>query len=86
MMSLAEMTQGMTGKIASIQNHHHGQQIDENHHHGAIRLKEMGFYEGQPITVVQNRGKGPLVIKLQDSKILLGRGLAKKILIRNNHT
>ena len=89
MMPLSQMKEGMTGKIAGIQNescHHQGQQRDENHHHGAIRLKEMGFYEGQQITVAQNRGKGPLVIKLQDSRMVLGRGLAMKILIRNNHT
>lgn len=89
MIPLAQMQQGMTGRIGGIQNegrHHQGQQREENLHHGAARLKEMGFYEGQEVTVLQNRRPGPMVIKLQDSRMVLGHGLAMKILIRNNPT
>lgn len=46
----------------------------------------MGFYEGQQITVVQNKGNGPLVIKFQDTRMVLGRGLAMKIIMRSNHS
>jgi len=88
MTTLSDMHEGITGEISGVVNegrHQKGCKPGLNHN-GAARLREMGFYEGQQITVVQNRGKGPLVVKLQDGKMVLGRGLAMKILIRNNST
>ncbi len=88
MITLSDMHEGITAEISGVVNEGHHQKGRKTglHHNGAARLREMGFYEGQQITVVQNRGKGPLVVKLQDSRMVLGRGLAMKILIRNNHT
>jgi len=86
MTTLADMHEGITGEIGGMikEGRHQKGRSPGLHHNSAARLREMGFYEGQQITVVQNRGKGPLVVKLQDSRVVLGRGLAMKILIRNN--
>ncbi len=88
MKSLSEMHEGSTGEITGIVNegrHRKGHMPGVNHN-GAAKLREMGFYEGQMVTVVQNRGNGPLVIKLQDARMMLGRGLAMKIMIKNNRS
>ncbi|WP_294343572.1 FeoA family protein [Prosthecochloris sp.] len=84
MTPLTQIKQGMTGKIVGILNNGHRQQHGHghgSHHSGAARLREMGFYEGQQVTVLQNRNGSPLLVKLQDSRMVLGRGLAKNILI-----
>ena len=86
MNTLSDMHEGVTGEITGVVNegrHQYGPSRGLNHN-GAARLREMGFYEGQEVTVVQNKGKGPLVVKFQDTRMVLGRGLAMKILIRNN--
>lgn len=82
------MHEGVTGEITGVINegrNQYGRKRGLNHN-GAARLREMGFYEGQQITVVQNKGNGPLVIKFQDTRMVLGRGLAMKIIMRSNHS
>ncbi len=46
------------------------------------RLLEMGLYAGAGIEVISGRGFGPIVLKLAGTRLALGRGLAKKILVR----
>ena len=88
MNTLSEMHEGDTGEITGVIHegrHRNGSKRGLNHN-GTAKLREMGFYEGQQITVVKNKGKGPLVIRLQETRMILGRGLAMKILMRNNHS
>jgi len=49
-----------------------------------MRLVEMGFLPGVIIGVVSNSGKGPLTINIKGSKLALGYGLAKKLLVKEN--
>ena len=42
------------------------------------RLRELGISEGTELTVVQNVG-GPVIVKVGDSRMGLGRGIADKI-------
>jgi len=86
MKTLCDLHEGMSSEIRGMlcEGHHHNGHRASRHQGGAVRLREMGFYEGQRITVLQNRGSGPLVVKLRDSRMVLGRGLAMKILIGNN--
>ncbi len=46
------------------------------------RLAAMGFVSDVPIRVVSNSHPGPFVIIIKDVKMVLGRGVAQKILIR----
>jgi ferrous iron transport protein A len=48
------------------------------------RLLEMGLYCGASVEVVSGRGWGPVVLKLAGSRLALGRGMAKKILVRDS--
>lgn len=45
------------------------------------RLASMGLVPNVEITVVNNDHPGPFVISVRDSKMMLGRGMAHKIMI-----
>lgn len=44
------------------------------------RLLEMGFAPGSEVEVVAN-GRGPVVVKVRGVMVVLGRGMAGKILV-----
>lgn len=46
------------------------------------RLASLGFTPGVPITMIQNFGRGPLIVLVRDSRIALGRGEAGKVVVR----
>jgi len=51
--------------------------------HGLVsRLSALGFTPGARLTMLQNIGDGPLIVKVRDTLIALGRGEAMKILVR----
>jgi ferrous iron transport protein A len=51
--------------------------------HGFVsRLAALGFTPGAPLTIVQNRGGGPLIVLVRDCRIALGRGEAHKVLVQ----
>ena len=43
------------------------------------RLSELGLYDGAEIEIIKNDKFGPLLIKIFNSRIALGRGEAEKI-------
>lgn len=43
------------------------------------RLGEMGLYDGAEIKVAKNDGSGPIIVKILNSRVALGRGEAAKI-------
>ena len=45
------------------------------------RLASMGLMPNVKITVVNNTHPGPFVISIKDSKMMLGRGMAHKIMV-----
>jgi ferrous iron transport protein A len=48
------------------------------------RLATLGFTPGAPLTMVQNFGHGPVIVRVRDARIALGRGQALKILVRRS--
>lgn len=46
------------------------------------RLTSMGLLPNVEITVVNNSHPGPFVIKVKGSRMMLGRGMAHKIMVR----
>ena len=46
------------------------------------RLCCLGISCGQCVKMVKNDVKGPLILKVLDSKIVIGRGQARKISVR----
>jgi len=45
------------------------------------RLASMGLLPNVEVTVVRNTHPGPFVISVKDSKMMLGRGMAHKIMV-----
>jgi Fe2+ transport system protein FeoA len=48
-------------------------------HHFMSRLATLGFTPGAALRVVQNYGRGPIIVNLRDTRVALGRGEAAKI-------
>jgi len=53
----------------------------ESGHTLLSRLATLGFTPGAQLQVVQNRGRGPLIVSVRGSRVALGRGEAAKILV-----
>ena len=45
------------------------------------RVAALGFTLGAVITILQNYGRGPVIVALRDSRVALGRGEAVKVLV-----
>ena len=45
------------------------------------RLAAMGLLPNQRITVIKNGRPGPLVVNVKGSRVVLGRGMAHKIMV-----
>ena len=48
------------------------------------RLASMGLTPGTSITVINNSHPGPFIIELKGAKMMLGRGMAQKIMVKKN--
>jgi len=70
-MSLATVESGRKVRISSISG---GRGLRQ-------RLCDLGLYEGATIEVVRNDISGPILLKVLDSRIVIGRGQAHKIMI-----
>jgi len=46
------------------------------------RMASLGFTPGAEVTVLQNFGRGPLIARVRDARIALGRGEAGRIRVR----
>lgn len=46
------------------------------------RMTSLGFTPGAEVTVVQNFGRGPLIARVREARVALGRGEAGKIRVR----
>ncbi len=68
---LSSVKAGETVKLVSIDA---GQGLNS-------RLASMGLVPNVELTVVNNRHPGPFVISVKDSKMMLGRGIAHKIMV-----
>jgi len=82
---LSELKPGESGVIVSIQaltNHRHRRR----HSWGfQKRLEDMGLTPGTKIKVVRSAPfHGPIEIHVRGSRLAIGRGMAKRILMRVN--
>jgi Fe2+ transport system protein FeoA len=46
-----------------------------------MRLIHMGIKTGDPISVISNAGQGQMMISIDNSRIVLGRGISWKIMV-----
>ncbi len=48
------------------------------------RLTDMGLRPGSRIRIISNSDGGPFVIGIGETKIMVGRGMAQKIMVENS--
>jgi len=70
-MSLSEMT---AGEDATILNFQGGRSV-------TTRLASLGFTPGVRVNMIQNHGRGPLIVTVRGTRVALGRGEASKIIV-----
>ena len=68
---LFAVTAGETVKLAKVEA---GRGLNS-------RLASMGLLPNVEITVIKNDHRGPFVISVKGSKMMLGRGMAHKIMV-----
>jgi ferrous iron transport protein A len=44
-------------------------------------MATLGFTIGASVTVVQNYRHGPMIVRVRDTRVALGRGEARKVLV-----
>ncbi len=66
----------VTGRTVIIKDLHCGKGLNK-------RLCDLGFYSGNTITVQRN-DKGPMIIKVFDSNIAIGKGQAQQIMVEEH--
>ncbi len=45
-------------------------------------LRDIGLLNGRTIEVLNNQGNGPMLLKINESKIAIGREMAMRIIVR----
>lgn len=69
--SLASLPDGATAQLVTV--------------HGGVglrsRLAAMGLHAGIEVRVVHNGGRGPFVLATGESRIVLGRGMARRVMV-----
>jgi len=45
-------------------------------------LRDIGIFAGKIVEVVSNQGHGPLLLRIDEARIAIGRGMAMKIMVR----
>ncbi|MBN2049817.1 MAG: ferrous iron transport protein A [Spirochaetales bacterium] len=45
------------------------------------RLMDLGVFPGQEIAVLQNDGWGPVLVGAEGARVVLGRGMAEKVVV-----
>ncbi len=48
----------------------------------SCRMEDMGLRKGKVVEMLNNEGRGAMVIKIDESRIAIGRGMAMKIMVR----
>ncbi len=58
--------------------------VDDFHARSRSHLQDMGLRPGNKVEMITNSGRGPLVLRIDECRIAIGRGAAMKIYVRRN--
>ena len=51
----------------------------------ACRMADMGLRSGKVIEMLNNEGRGPLLVKVDNARLAIGRAMAMKIIVRRSN-
>ncbi|HNX22425.1 MAG TPA: FeoA family protein [Spirochaetota bacterium] len=72
--TILKLTDFSAGSIVRINNISGGEKLRD-------KLLSMGLLPGKDIEILSVRKKGPVIVKINDTRIVIGNGMASKILI-----
>lgn len=72
--TLGTLRPGRTGTVTEL---HGGRGF-------ATRMAALGFTHGAAVTVIQNFGRGPIIVMVRGTRIALGRGEADQVWVSGN--
>lgn len=49
---------------------------------GQARMEDMGIRPGKKVRMLTNEGGGPVLLKVDEARIALGRGMAMKVMVK----
>ena len=84
MVPLCELSEGEQGEIAEIDRHEkaHRHGAKGRGHQGQGRMSDMGLRVGKQVQLLRKQNRGPILLKVDEARIAIGRGLADRIWIR----
>lgn len=84
MIPIGLMNQGEKGEIAALrlQGARPATGAGEERAKCDCRIEDMGLRIGKEIEVLSNAGAGAVLLKVDDSRIAIDRGLAMKIMVK----
>ncbi len=82
-MALASIPKGEVVPLSTLRPGEQGVVVELVGGRGLLsRMTSLGFTPGAEVTVVQNFGRGPLIARVRDARIALGRGQAARLYVR----
>ncbi len=87
MMPLGLLTIGERADVIEIRGNGHGNSCcsdsaGPDSHGCSCRIEDMGLRAGKTVEMLNNEGRGALLIKIDEARIAIGRGMAMKIMVR----
>lgn len=82
MAPLGLMSEGEKGEVAEIVETKGHCEGSKKHH---CHMEDMGIRVGKEVEMLNNKGCGPLLIKVDETRIAIGRGAAMKIMVRRKN-
>jgi ferrous iron transport protein A len=80
MAPLGLLTKGERGEILEIRGGKCTPEVGRNSH--LCHIVNIGLRAGKMVQMLNNEGKGSILIRVDESRIALGRGMAMKIMVR----
>ncbi|TAL22008.1 MAG: ferrous iron transport protein A [Nitrospirae bacterium] len=56
--------------------------VHESSRHQLCHAEDMGLRVGKMVEMLNNEGRGSLLVKVDESRIAIGRGMAMKIMVK----
>lgn len=86
MMPLGLLNEGEKAEVMEVREGlacgHHSHRHDRSDH--VCRMEDMGLRTGKVVEMLNNEGRGAMLIKIDESRIAIGRGMAMKIMVKKS--
>ncbi|MFA6054829.1 MAG: FeoA family protein [Thermodesulfovibrionales bacterium] len=83
MLPLGLLSAGEKAEVIEVSSHI-GRCLSARKENGQAdaRIEDIGIRSGKMIEMLNNGGRGPILLKVDESRIAIGRGMAMKIMVR----